>query len=213
MKYSFLLFVRNLKRQKLFSTINLLGLTVSIVGTLLIYLYVRFELSYDTFHNHAERVYRVNQTFIWGERNEHQFASTGPGVAHAIKEELPEVELITSIHTPGNFLVSYTNAKNEVIAFEQENVLASVEEKGKLIATLLVHPKIKEIRRIGLLFAIDFETAEEVNRIVEYAKQKGVICYWFLSHPNSFRIAPPLIISEQEIRDACAIIMEAIEKT
>jgi putative ABC transport system permease protein len=125
MKYSFLLFIRNLKRQKLFSTINLLGLTVSIVGTLLIYLYVRFELSYDTFHKHAERVYRINQTFIWGERNEHQFASTGPGVAHAIKEELPEVELITSIHTPGNFLVSYTNAKNEVIAFEQENVLAA----------------------------------------------------------------------------------------
>lgn len=125
MKYSFLLFVRNLKRQKLFSAINLLGLTVSIVGTLLIYLYVRFELSYDTFHKHAERVYRVNQTFIWGERNDHQFASTGPGVAHAIKEELPEVELITSIHTPGNFLVSYTNSKNEVIAFEQENVLAA----------------------------------------------------------------------------------------
>lgn len=125
MKYSFLLFVRNLKRQKLFSAINLLGLTVSIVGTLLIYLYVRFELSYDTFHKHAERVYRINQTFIWGDRNEHQFASTGPGVAHAIKEELPEVELITSIHTPGNFLVSYTNAKNEVIAFEQENILAA----------------------------------------------------------------------------------------
>lgn len=125
MKYSFLLFIRNLKRQKLFSAINLLGLTVSIVGTLLIYLYVRFELSYDTFHKQAERVYRINQTFIWGDRNEHQFASTGPGVAHAIKEELPEVELITSIHTPGNFLVSYTNTQNEVIAFEQENVLAA----------------------------------------------------------------------------------------
>lgn len=96
---------------------------------------------------------------------------------------------------------------------EQENVLASVEEKGKLIATLLVHPKIKEIRRIGLLFAIDFETAEEVNRIVEYAKQKGVICYWFLSHPYSFRIAPPLTITEAEIREACSIIVEAIDRS
>jgi putative ABC transport system permease protein len=124
MKYSFLLFFRNLKRQKLFSAINLLGLTVSLVSTVLIYLYVRFELSYDTFHPHAERIYRVNQTFIWGERNDHQFGSTGPGVAHALKEELPEVELITSLHTPGNFLVSYTNANNQVVAFEQENILA-----------------------------------------------------------------------------------------
>lgn len=125
MKYNLLLFVRNLTRQKLFSSINLLGLTVSLVGTVLIYLYVRFELSYDNFHTGADRVYRINQTFIWGERNDHQFASTGPGVAHALKEELAEIELITSIHTPGNFLVSYTNSGQQVVAFEQEKILAA----------------------------------------------------------------------------------------
>lgn len=125
MKYALLLFIRSLKRQKLFSAINLLGLTVSMVSTIIIYLYVSHELSFDRFHTHADRIYRINQTFIWGERNDNQFASTGPGVAHAIKEELPEVELITSIYTPGNFLVAYTNPKNEVIAFEQERVLAA----------------------------------------------------------------------------------------
>ena len=96
---------------------------------------------------------------------------------------------------------------------EKENLLTTVEQKGSLIQSLLQHPKIKEIRRFGLLFAIDFETAEEVNRIVEYAKDKGVICYWFLSHPNSFRIAPPLTISEKEIREACTIIVEAIDRS
>lgn len=120
-----LLFVRNLKRQKLFSIINLLGLTVSISSTILIYLYVRLEFSYDQFHRHADRIYRVNQTFIWGENNNAQFASTGPGVAYAIQEELPEVELITSIHTPGNFIVSYVTPSNEVIAFEEDRVLAA----------------------------------------------------------------------------------------
>jgi putative ABC transport system permease protein len=125
MKYALLLFARNLKRQKLFSFINLLGLTISVIGTLLIYLYVQFELSYDSFHKHADRIYRVNQTFIWGENNNHQFASTGPGVAHALQEELPEVELMTSIYTPGNFLVSYTHPSNQVISFEQERVLAA----------------------------------------------------------------------------------------
>lgn len=120
-----LLFVRNLVRQKLFSTINLLGLTVSIASTLLIYLYVRHEFSFDRFHKKADRIYRVNQTFIWGENDNHQFASTGPGVAYALKEELPEVQLITSIHTPGNCTLSYTRPDNKIVSFEEENLLAA----------------------------------------------------------------------------------------
>lgn len=119
------LFLRNLSRQKLFSIINLLGLTVSISSAVLIYLYVRHELSYDSFHNHAERIYRINQTFIWGENDTNQFSSTGPGVATALKAELPEAELLTSIYTPGNFIVSYTNTNGEVLVFEEDNVLAA----------------------------------------------------------------------------------------
>lgn len=125
LKYYLILFARNLKRQKLFSSIILLGLTVSIASTLLIYLYVRHEFSYDQFHKDVDRIYRVNQTFIWGENNNSQFASTGPGVAYSIKEELPEVELITSIHTPGNFIVSYSTAAGKVISFEESKVLAA----------------------------------------------------------------------------------------
>lgn len=125
LKYYLLLFARNLKRQKLFSFINLLGLTVSMVSTLLIYLYVSHEFSFDRFHPHADRIYRVNQTFIWGENNDNQFASTGPGVAYAVKEELPEVELITSLHTPGNFIISYTSESGEVKSFEEERILAA----------------------------------------------------------------------------------------
>lgn len=119
------LFIRNLQRQKLFSFINLLGLTVSMVSTLVIYLYVRHEFSYDRFHNDADRIYRVNQTFIWGEGDDSQFASTGPGVATALKEELPEVELLTSIHTPGNYIVSYATSSNEIRSFEEGKILAA----------------------------------------------------------------------------------------
>lgn len=118
------LFVRNLKRQRLFSIINLLGLTVSIASTVLIYLYVAQEFSYDRFHANADRIYRVNQTFIWGEADDAQFASTGPGVATALSEELPEVEKLTSIFTPGNFMISYTNPKGDIIYFEEDKVLA-----------------------------------------------------------------------------------------
>lgn len=125
LKNYLLLFVRNVRRQKLFSLINLLGLTVSIASTLLIYLYVHHEFSYDRFHRDGDRIYRVNQTFIWGENNNNQFASTGPGVAYSIQQELPEVELMTSIHTPGNFIVTYTTPTREVISFEEKRVLAA----------------------------------------------------------------------------------------
>ncbi|MEO5603683.1 MAG: ABC transporter permease [Cyclobacteriaceae bacterium] len=118
-------FFRNLQRQKLFSFINLLGLTVSMASTLLIYLYVHHEFSFDRFHKHSERIYRINQTFIYGENSDHQFASTGPGVAYSVKEEVSEVDLITSIHTPGNFIISYVTPDQEVIAFEEDRILAA----------------------------------------------------------------------------------------
>lgn len=124
-KNYFLLFFRNLVRQKLFSFINLLGLTASMGSTLLIYLYVHHEFSYDRFHPDAERIYRVNQTFIWGEDSNNQFASTGPGVANALHAELPEIELMTSIHTPGDFTISYTNPQKEVLTFDQDKVLVA----------------------------------------------------------------------------------------
>lgn len=125
LKYYIVLFVRNLKRQKLFSVINLLGLTVSIASTLLIYLYVSHEFNYDTFHPNSDRLYRVNQTFIWAENDNSQFSRTGPGVAHALKEELPEVELVTSLHTPGNFIISYTTPSNEILTFEEDKIFAA----------------------------------------------------------------------------------------
>jgi acetylornithine/succinyldiaminopimelate/putrescine aminotransferase len=65
---------------------------------------------------------------------------------------------------------------------------------------------------MGLLFAFDFENDTIVNNIVNYAKEHGVICYWFLSNPYSFRIAPPLTITEAEIKKACAVILDAIEQ-
>jgi len=95
---------------------------------------------------------------------------------------------------------------------EDEKLLETVEAKGRLFETLLKHPAIKEIRRSGLMFAIDFESAEIVSRIVEEGKKLGVICYWFLSHPYSFRLAPPLIITDAQIKESCEMILKAIDR-
>lgn len=121
--------------------------------------------------------------------------------------------MLGHITTFGGNPVCCASALATLNVIEEEHLLATVEAKGKLIESLLQHPHIKEIRRIGLMFAIDFESAERVNRIVANAKEDGVICYWFLSHPNSFRIAPPLTITEAQIREACAVILKAIDNS
>lgn len=130
-----------------------------------------------------------------------------------IMQTLTHDPMLGHITTFGGNPVCCASALATLEVIEQENLLKGVEAKGKLFENLLQHKYIKEIRRFGLLFAVDFDSAERVNRIVEYAKQKGVICYWFLSHPYSFRIAPPLTISEEQIREACEVILEAIDKS
>jgi acetylornithine/succinyldiaminopimelate/putrescine aminotransferase len=119
--------------------------------------------------------------------------------------------MLGHITTFGGNPVCCASALATLEVIESEQLLAHVEEKGQLFERLLCHPKIKEIRRIGLMFAIDFDSAETVNRIVLEAKRLGVICYWFLSHPHSFRIAPPLTITKKQIEESCHIILKAID--
>jgi len=128
-----------------------------------------------------------------------------------IMKSLTHDPMLGHITTFGGNPVCCAAALATLQVIEEENLLATVEEKGKLFETLLTHPRIKAIRRIGLLFALDFESAEMVGRIVEEGKKLGIICYWFLSHPNSFRIAPPLTITHEQIKESCAAILQAID--
>ena len=95
---------------------------------------------------------------------------------------------------------------------ENENIVSNVEQKGVLFESLLKHKMIKEIRRKGLFFAIELENPAVVQKVVEGCKQKGLLSFWFLSCPESFRIAPPLVISTEEIKISCAIISEVMDQ-
>jgi acetylornithine/succinyldiaminopimelate/putrescine aminotransferase len=130
-----------------------------------------------------------------------------------IMQTLTHDPALGHITTFGGNPVCCASALATLEVLETEKLPETAEAKGKLFEKLLQHRHIREIRRFGLMFAVDFDSAERVNRIVEYAKKKGVICYWFLSHPYSFRIAPPLTITEDQIRESCAVILEAIDKS
>jgi acetylornithine/succinyldiaminopimelate/putrescine aminotransferase len=130
-----------------------------------------------------------------------------------IMKTLTHDPMLGHITTFGGNPVCCASALATLTVIQEENLVEQVEAKGRLFEKYLKHPAIKELRRIGLLFAVDFETPERVSAIVNACKEKGVICYWFLSHPYSFRIAPPLTISDQEIKDSCEVILSAINNS
>ncbi len=131
--------------------------------------------------------------------------------SYEIMQCLREKPMLGHITTFGGNPLSCAASLACLELLEEENILAQVEAKGALFEELLQHPRVLEIRRKGLYFAFEFANAEEVQTIVEYCMKKGVICFWFLSCPEAFRIAPPLNISEEDIRKACVIIREAMD--
>lgn len=84
---------RKLIRQKAFTAINVIGLSISLSGALLVYLYVAHELSYDRFHEKADRIYRIYCAYASPpEQDYHEFPYTPSVLVPALKEAMPEIE-------------------------------------------------------------------------------------------------------------------------
>jgi putative ABC transport system permease protein len=117
----FLIAWRNALRQKQYTILNMVGLTLGISACLLIGLFVYDELSFDTFHSNADRIYRVNQPMIWNNWEE-QFASTGPNVAVALKEDAQEFEEVTRILNRFEQIVRYNDGKGKTQSFREDQL-------------------------------------------------------------------------------------------
>ncbi len=108
-----------------------------------------------------------------------------------------------------------TAAANAFLEVMQTEIdFKEVERKGQLLVDMLkVDPEIIEIRRIGMMFAFDMKSFERVEKVVKRCLELGLISFWFLSHPYSFRLSPPLNITEAEMHKAGDIILQAIRET
>lgn len=94
----------------------------------------------------------------------------------------------------------------------QSTFIAQVTTKAALFVELLQHPAILSIRHAGLLMAVQFADATFTKQVIDRCIEKGIITDWFLFAADCMRIAPPLIISEQEIKEACRLIIAAIDE-
>jgi acetylornithine/succinyldiaminopimelate/putrescine aminotransferase len=94
----------------------------------------------------------------------------------------------------------------------EEIQMAHVNKIGAYLAQRLrAHSRVQEVRQIGLFFAIDMESGEVVQQVVNFGLAHGFIGFWFLSCPNSFRIAPPLNMTMTEAEQACDLIISAFD--
>lgn len=92
-------------------------------------------------------------------------------------------------------------------------VLDNVKRINRLMNEHLVHKDIRAVRSAGLLFAVDIGDEDRVQRIYKTCLEKGVMLDWFLFDWGSIRIAPPLIISEEDALKGVRLLLEAIEET
>lgn len=118
LKHFLILAWRSFRKHPGYSTINLVGLSIGLICGLLIMLYVGHELSYDTYHDQADHIYRVT---VDAALNDSEFsgASVGYPTGPALKQDYPEVEEFVRFRTRGNFLVSIDNNhfKEEEVVF------------------------------------------------------------------------------------------------
>jgi len=130
----------------------------------------------------------------------------------AIMQALADQPILGHITTFGGHPVNCAAALATLNVLLDSDLIAQVKFKEQLFRKLLVHPAIREIRSAGLLMAVELLNSDLVQATIKNCFEKGLITDFFLFNDRSFRIAPPLIINEEEIRKACGIILESIEE-
>ena len=96
---------------------------------------------------------------------------------------------------------------------QEEKVVEDVERKGAMFVELLKdHPAVKEIRRSGLLMAVELGESAKLYRLMDLFIEEGILSDWFLYCDTAFRISPPLIITDDEIRNCVALIKKCLDR-
>ncbi|SFC40879.1 Acetylornithine/succinyldiaminopimelate/putrescine aminotransferase [Flexibacter flexilis DSM 6793] len=120
--------------------------------------------------------------------------------------------LLGHITTFGGHPVSAAASLATLQVLQNENLVADVERKANLFKEYLQHSAIHQIRNKGLMMAVEMQSFEVLKAVIDRAIELGVITDWFLFCDNSMRIAPPLTITDEQIRESCEVILQAIRE-
>ena len=132
---------------------------------------------------------------------------------------LTDSPVLGHITTFGGHPVSCVAGMAALQALVEEKIIDTVKQKEELFKSLLKHPKIKAVRSFGLWLALGFDSFETNKKVIDACINasgpgKGpnaLVTDWFLFAAQCLRISPPLIISEEQIKKACAIILQVCD--
>lgn len=127
-----------------------------------------------------------------------------------IMHSLRDNPILGHISTFGGHPVSCAAAVATVNIVADPKLLESIERKEQLFRLLLQHSAIKNISGKGLMLAVELEDFDAVKKLIAICYENGLILDWFLYKTNAIRIAPPLIISEKEIKQVCNILLDGL---
>ena len=134
--------------------------------------------------------------------------TTSTKLMHTLSDN-PKLGHITTFGGHPTSCVAALATLNELC---ETTLINDVSAKEKLFREVLNHPKIKEVRGVGLMLAIELGDAEVCQKLVTRGIEKGIITFFFLFTDTAVRLSPPLTISEDEIRDAGRIICEILSE-
>ncbi len=129
-----------------------------------------------------------------------------------IMGKLTENPVLGHITTFGGHPVSCAAALANLEILLNSTYIQDVAKKEALFIEQLQHPAIKKITHKGLMMAVHLDSFENLQKVIQVCIGKGVLTDWFLFEANALRIAPPLIITEEEIHFACNVILSALDE-
>src|SRR5690606_11420680 len=115
------------------------------------------------------------------------------------------------ITTFGGHPVSCAAGMAGMQALLQEQLVPAVAEKERLFHEYLRHPAIKAVRSRGLLMAVELESFAVNKKVIDECIRQGILTDWFLFAPECLRIAPPLIITKEQVKESCEVILAALD--
>lgn len=128
-----------------------------------------------------------------------------------VMDALKENPILGHITTFGGHPVCCAAGLASLEVILKEKLIENIAVKEALFRELLQHKEIKEVRGKGLMLSIQLSNFNQVESVSKHCVENGVIVDWFLHCETALRVAPPLIISSEEIEKACAVILEAID--
>ena len=113
--------LRTFLKHKSYTALNIIGLSLGIVASLFIWQYVKYERSYDAFHQKAGTIYRVQYNQYQGGKLRFECAAAVPAVGPALKNNFPEVRQFTRLF-PVSGVMSYNSPDHGLVAFLEEKM-------------------------------------------------------------------------------------------